>query len=318
MAARRNSRRIARAGPSDTQEFVAHLKQKGDVDLRLSKGRASQAEALGCCKLEGFMSKIAGYVEIYGVLLNEIAEEADAIAMRYFRSNGLQVDRKGDGTAVTQADRAVEEMARSKVAKSGLALDVLGEEMGGANPKAASNGERARMIIDPIDGTEEFSRGIPTFGTLMAIERDGDIVAAMVSAPGLRSRWWAYRGEGAYRDGKKLRVSKVDKLSNAMVFTTGTGPSKNAADQAKIRGLLDASRNSRSFGGFWQHMLVAEGAIEAALDWTSKPWDLAPLGIIVEEAGGRSTNAKGERTIYTGQLISTNGRIHDQVLKLLE
>ncbi len=264
------------------------------------------------------MSKIAGYVEIYGVLLNEIAEEADAIAMRYFRSNGLQVDRKGDGTAVTQADRAVEEMARSKVAKSGLALDVLGEEMGGANPKAASNGERARMIIDPIDGTEEFSRGIPTFGTLMAIERDGDIVAAMVSAPGLRSRWWAYRGEGAYRDGEKLRVSKVDKLSNAMVFTTGTGPSKNAADQAKIRMLLDASRNSRSFGGFWQHMLVAEGAIEAALDWTSKPWDLAPLGIIVEEAGGRSTNAKGERTIYTGQLISTNGRIHDEVLKLLQ
>ena len=264
------------------------------------------------------MSKIAGYVETYSILLNEIAEEADAIAMRYFRSNGLQVERKGDGTAVTQADRAVEEMARSKVTKSGLALDVLGEEMGGANPKSAGNGERARMIIDPIDGTEEFSRGIPTFGTLMAIEQDGDIVAAMVSAPGLHSRWWAYRGEGAYRDGKKLHVSNVDKLSDSMVFTTGTGPSKNAADQAKIRRLLDASRNSRSFGGFWQHMLVAEGAIEVALDWTSKPWDLAPLGIIVEEAGGRSTNAKGERTIYTGQLISTNEKIHDEVLKLLQ
>jgi histidinol-phosphatase len=264
------------------------------------------------------MSKIAGYTEVYGVLLEEIAEEADAICMHYFRKNGLVVERKRDGTAVTPADRAVEEMARAKVARSGLALDVLGEEMGGGDAKSAATAGRARMIIDPIDGTEEFARGIPIFGTLMAIEQDGEIVAAMVSAPGLRSRWWAYRGEGAYRDGTRLRVSNVDALSSAMVFTTGTGPSKNAADRAKKRRLLDAARSSRSFGGFWQHMLVAEGAIEAALDWTSKPWDLAPLGIIVEEAGGRSTNICGERTIYTGQLLSTNGKIHDEVLKFLQ
>jgi len=257
-----------------------------------------------------------GYGEVYGRLLNEIAEEADAIAMRYFRGDELRVDRKGDGTAVTQADRAVEEMARAKVAASGLPLDVLGEEMGGGDAKSPS-AERARMIIDPIDGTEEFSRGIPTFGTLMGIESNGEIVAAMVSAPGLHSRWWAYRGEGAYRDGKRLHVSNVISLGKAMVFTTGTGPSKNAHDQAKIRALLDAARNSRSFGGFWQHMLVAEGAIEVALDWTSKPWDLAPLGIMVEEAGGRSTNVRGERTIYTGQLVSTNGIIHDEVLEIL-
>jgi len=257
-----------------------------------------------------------GYGEVYGGLLKEIAEEADAIAMRYFRGDELRIDRKGDGTAVTQADRAVEEMARAKVAASGLPLDVLGEEMGGGDTKSPS-AARARMIIDPIDGTEEFSRGIPTFGTLMGIESNGEIVAAMVSAPGLHSRWWAYRGEGAYRDGKRLHVSNVNSLGKAMVFTTGTGPSKNAHDQAKIRALLDAARNSRSFGGFWQHMLVAEGAIEVALDWTSKPWDLAPLGIMVEEAGGRSTNVRGERTIYTGQLISTNGIIHDEVLEIL-
>src|SRR6266704_2497091 len=178
-----------------------------------------------------------GYGEVYGSLLKEIAEEADAIATRYFRGEELRVDRKGDGT-------------------------------------------------------EEFSRGIPTFGTLMGIESNGEIVAAMVSAPGLHSRWWAYRGEGAYRDGTQLHVSNVTSLGKAMVFTTGTGPSKNAHDQAKIRALLDAARNSRSFGGFWQHMLVAEG-------------------------GGRSTNVHGERTIYTGQLISTNGKIHDEVLAIL-
>lgn len=258
-----------------------------------------------------------GYGKMYGVLLKAIAEEADAIALRYFRTGDLRIDRKGDGTAVTQADRAVEEMARAKVAASGLALDVLGEEMGGGDSNAASKLGGGRMIIDPIDGTEEFSRGIPTFGTLMGIESGGEIVAGFASAPGLGTRWWAYRGEGAYRDGKRIHVSHVEKLKDAMVFTTGTGPSKNHEAIEKIRRLPDASRNSRSFGGFWQHMLVAEGAIEAALDWTSKPWDLAPLGIIVEEAGGRSTNLRGERSIYSGQLLSTNGKIHDEVLKLL-
>src|SRR6267143_741755 len=258
-----------------------------------------------------------GFREEYGELLEAIAQEADAIAMRYFRADELRVERKGDGTAVTQADRAVEEMARAKVAASELPLDVLGEEMGGGDTKSPSASGHARMIIDPIDGTEEFSRGIPTFGTLMGIESNGEIVAGFASAPGLGARWWAYRGEGAYRDGKRINVSNVEKLKDAMVFTTGTGPSKNNEAIEKIRRLPDASRNSRAFGGFWQHMLVAEGAIEAALDWTSKPWDLAPLGIIVEESGGRSTNLHGERTIYSGQLLSTNGKIHDEVLKLL-
>jgi histidinol-phosphatase len=253
----------------------------------------------------------------YGSLLEDIAEEADVIAMQYFRADSMRVERKGDGTAVTQADRAVEEMARAKVAASGLALDVLGEEMGGTQGKLPSSA-KARLIIDPIDGTEEFSRGIQTFGTLLAIERDGEIVAGMASAPGLASRWWAFRREGAYRNGKRIHVSSVATLSEAMVFTTGTGPSKDKLAQEKIRRLPDSARSGRALGGFWQHMLVAEGATEAALDWTSKPWDLAPLGIIVEEAGGKSTNVRGERTIYTGNFLSTNGKIHDEVLKLLQ
>ncbi len=263
------------------------------------------------------MGEIVGYGQQYGALLQAIAKEADAIAMRYFRADELRVDRKGDGTAVTQADRGVEEMARAKVAASGLALDVLGEEMGGGDAKSASTSGRARMIIDPIDGTEEFSRGIPTFGTLMGIELNGEIVAGMASGPGLGARWWAYRGEGAYRNGKRIHVSNVGSLSSAMIFTTGTGPSKDGVARERLRRLADAARSGRAFGGFWQHMLVAEGAVEVAVDLTSKPWDLAPLGIIVEEAGGRSTNLRGERTIYTGQLVSTNGKIHDEVLKIL-
>lgn len=257
-----------------------------------------------------------GYRAKYGKLLERIAGEADQIALRYFRAVELRVERKKDGTAVTQADCAVEEMARARVAASGLELDVLGEEMGG-DAAAPRPGAHPRMIIDPIDGTEEFSRGIPTFGTLMGIECDGEIVAAMASAPGLGSRWQAYKGEGAYRDGRRLQVSSVEKLQDAMVFSTGTGPSKDSSDQTRIRRYLDAARNSRSFGGFWQHMLVAEGAVEAALDWTSKPWDLAPLILIVAEAGGKSTSLKGHATIYEKSLLSTNGKIHDEILTVL-
>jgi histidinol-phosphatase len=258
-----------------------------------------------------------GFREEYGPLLEAIADQADAIAMRYFRADELRVERKGDGSAVTQADRAVEEMARTKVAASGLALDVLGEEMGGREAKAANISERARLIIDPIDGTEEFSRGIPTFGTLLGIEKNGEIVAGMASAPALGSRWWAYRGQGAFRDGKAIRVSSVPRLSEAMVFTTGTSAKKNAAMREKLRRLADAARHGRSIGGFWQHMLVAEGAIDVAVDLTSMPWDLAPLLLIVEEAGGVSTNLQGQRNIYTGALVSTNGKMHDEVLQIL-
>src|SRR5260370_6847955 len=153
-----------------------------------------------------------GYGQEYGALLEAIAEEADRIAMQYFRAEKLRVDRKGDGSAVTQADRAVEEMARGKVAASGLALDVLGEEMGGGDSNAANKSGRARLIIDPIDGTEEFSRGIPTFGTLMGIEQNGEIVAGMASAPAMGTRWWAYRGAATYPTAKPITVSNIVRL----------------------------------------------------------------------------------------------------------
>ena len=258
-----------------------------------------------------------GYRDEFGALLEELAKLSDAIALKYFRSDEMRVDRKEDGSAVTQADRAVEEMARAKVAASGLAMDVLGEEMGGDNAKAPATGGRARLIIDPIDGTEEFSRGIATFGTLLGIERDGEVVAGMATAPALSARWCAYRSEGAWRNGKRMHVSSVAKLNTGMSFTGGTGPSKSRDKIEKMRRLLDASRHGRSMGGFWQHMLVAEGAIEVALDLHSKPWDLAPLALIVEEAGGRSTDVNGMRTIYGGNLVSTNGHMHDEVLALL-
>ena len=260
-----------------------------------------------------------GYGEKYRALLQGIVDEGDAIAMKYFRTESIGATKKTDGTVVTLADKAVEAMAMQKVTESGLPIDVVGEETSKAIPQGPATNGRARMIIDPIDGTEEFSRGIPTFGTLIGIEENGEMVAGMVSAPALSqgTRWWAYRGEGAYRSGKRIHVSARKSLEDAMFFTTGTGWAKNMDARTRMRRMADAARSSRSIGGFWQHMLVAEGAVEAAVDWVSKPWDLAPLGVIVEEAGGKSTTVDGERTIYKGRFVSTNGLLHEQVLGLL-
>ena len=141
--------------------------------------------------------------------MDGIAEEADAIAMKYFRGGDLGTQSKSDGTVVTVADKAIETMALKKVAESGLPIDVVGEETSKEIPTEPARGGRARMIIDPIDGTEEVSRGIPTFGTLVGIEENGELVAGMVSAPALSvgARWWAYRGVGAYRAGMRIQVS---------------------------------------------------------------------------------------------------------------
>jgi len=266
------------------------------------------------------LGEAMSYREKYEGLLEGIAEEADAISMKHFRTGNLGAEKKGDGTVVTVADKAIEAMALEKAAASGLPIDVLGEETSNEIPKEPARGGRARMIIDPIDGTEEFTRGIPTFGTLIGIEENGEIVAGIVSAPALSrgTRWWAYRGEGAYRAGKRIHVSSRKSLAEAMVFITGTGPRKDSEARTRLRRLADAARSSRAMGGFWQHMLVAEGATEAAIDWMSKPWDLAPLGLIVEEAGGKSTTADGERTIYKGRFVSTNGLLHDEVLRFLQ
>jgi len=255
----------------------------------------------------------------YEALLIGIVNEADAIAMKYFRSDQMGAERKSDGTVVTLADKTVEAMAVKKVAESGLPINVVGEETSKETPTEPAHDGRPRMIIDPIDGTEEFSRGIPTFGTLIGIEEKGAIVAGIVSAPALSegTRWWAYKGEGAYRSGRRIHVSQRRHLEEAMFFTTGTGWAKNMEARTAMRRMADAARSSRSIGGFWQHMLVAEGAVEAAVDWVSKPWDLAPLGLIVEEAGGKSTTIDGEHTIYKGRFVSTNGILHDQVLSLL-
>lgn len=243
--------------------------------------------------------------------LTDLADRADAIARRLFRAKNLRVEDKPDLSPVTEADQAIEELARALARARHPGLGLLGEEQGEAGGTAEE-----RLIIDPIDGTRNFVRGIPVFGTLLAIEARGNVVAGVVSAPALRARWHAARGSGAFRDGQLLRVSGIRDLKHALLFHGNLGPGETGPAPG-IMGLIRRVDRTRGFGDFYQHMLVAEGAGEIAIDPVMKPWDIAALQVIVEEAGGCATDLSGQRSIYTGSLVTSNGPLHPAVLEAL-
>jgi len=246
------------------------------------------------------------------VLLNEIADRADAIALSHFRSSRLRVDDKSDGSPVSEADRDIEAMARDLVASRAPELGVLGEEAG---EEVSPSG--ARLIIDPVDGTRNFVRGVPIFASLLAVEEGGAVVAGVVSAPALGSRWHAARGRGAFAGSRRLHVSTVAEISRAHVFHGDVGGRTEGTLPSNLFALFRAAERTRGFGDFYQHVLVAEGAGEVALDFKMQPWDIAAVKIVVEEAGGRATALTGESTVYGGSLVSTNGLLHDAVLSRL-
>ena len=245
--------------------------------------------------------------------LNDIADRADEIALRWFGEPRLRVDGKSDGSPVSEADRAIEAMARDLVASRQPGLGVLGEEEGDS-----SSDDAPRLIIDPIDGTRNFVRGIPVFASLLAIEREGVLVAGLVSAPALRARWSAFIGGGAFRDGRRLRVSGVDEIASAHLFHSDLSGRAETAPPERLQPLFRRVLRTRGFGDFYQHMLVAEGAGEIAIDPKVKAWDVAAVKIIVDEAGGRATSFEGEDTIHGGTMLSSNGRLHAAVLNALE
>jgi histidinol-phosphatase len=242
-------------------------------------------------------------------LLQELATRADEISMRYFLSEDLRIDRKPDRTLVTKADLEVESTVRDALHRSHPSLGVFGEEHG----EQAGEGS-CRLIVDPIDATANFARGLPVFATLLAIEDEGEIVAGLVSAPALHRRWHAARGEGAWCGGRRLKVSAVHDLADAQIFHGSLAGAEAVPNTAKIPALLQQSWRQRGLGDFWQHVLVAEGAGELALDPIVAPWDVAALQLLVEEAGGRATTFGGERSIYGGSLITSNGHLHPAAL----
>lgn len=243
--------------------------------------------------------------------LHDLADRGDEIARRLFRTKGLRITEKADRSPVTEADQAIESMAREQVRARYPELGILGEEEGEAPGRAG-----ARLIIDPIDGTRNFVRGIPVFASLLAVEVGGEVAAGVVSAPALRMRWHAARGAGAFRDGRRLEVSGVRELGRALLFHGNLGPGEGAPPPGVGRLIAQVER-TRGFGDFYQHMLVAEGAGEIGIDPVMQPWDIAAVQVIVEEAGGRATSLAGERSISAGSLVTSNGALHRVVLAAL-
>jgi len=243
--------------------------------------------------------------------LTALADRADEIALRLFRKKGLRVDEKPDLSPVTEADEAIETTACALARERHPELGLLGEEHG-----EASGAAEARLIIDPIDGTRNFVRGIPLFATLLAIEQRGESVAGIASAPALHARWHAARGAGAFRDGRRVAVSGVRALERALLFHGNLAPGESSPPPG-LRGLIGRVERTRGFGDFYQHVLVAEGAGEIAIDPETQPWDIAALQVIVEEAGGRATALSGERSIYAGSFVTSNGPLHQAILDAL-
>lgn len=242
-------------------------------------------------------------------LLMALADQADAVSMRYFLSQDLHVEAKPDRSLVTKADLEVETVVRDSVAASHPTIGVFGEEHGETKGEGST-----RVIVDPIDATANFARGIAVFATLLAVEHEGEIVAGVVSAPALHRRWHASRGNGSWCGDRRLRVSGVAKLEDAQLFHGSIAGGEAVPNTDKVPALLKRSWRQRGFGDFYQHMLVAEGCGEMGLDPIVAPWDIAALQIIVEEAGGRATTVGGERSIYKGSLITSNGLLHDEAL----
>jgi histidinol-phosphatase len=228
-----------------------------------------------------------------------LADAADAISLPRFRS-GLAIETKPDLTPVTEADRAVEAELRRLLAAERPSDAILGEEEG-----AIGSGPR-RWLLDPIDGTRNYTRGIPVWATLIALEEDGVVRLGVVSAPELSRRWWAERGGGAFANGERIAVSGITQIEESVLsFAAETvGPA-----------LAKRAWHTRGFGDFWAYMLLAEGSVDGAVDARGvSEWDLAAMQVIVEEAGGRFTDFGGAPRIDGGTAVASNGLIHDELL----
>jgi len=232
----------------------------------------------------------------------ELADAADVISLAGFRA-GLGVEQKLDLTPVTEADRAVEAELRRRLRETHPEDAILGEEHG-----ASGDGSR-RWILDPIDGTRNYTRGIPVWATLVALEEAGRAHVGVVSAPALGKRWWAARGAGSFADGERMRVSSVARVEEAVLCF--------ALDR-QLPAIANRAWHVRGFGDFWAHMLVAEGAADCAVDAVGvSEWDLAAVQVIVEEAGGRFSDVAGEARFDSRSAITSNGLLHEQMLAAL-
>jgi histidinol-phosphatase len=249
-------------------------------------------------------------------LAHVLADAADSVTLDRFRARDLQVESKPDLTPVSDADRRTEEVLRSTLSRARPRDAVHGEEL----PDTGSGARR--WVIDPIDGTKNYVRGVPVWATLIGLMDGDEVVAGVVSAPALGRRWWAARGSGAWT-GKSLAsasrctVSQVSSLADASLSYSSLGGWR---EQGRARGFLrlyDAVWRQRAFGDFWSYMLVAEGAVDIAAEPEVSLHDLAALVVVVEEAGGRFSALDGQPGPGGGSAVGTNGLLHEEVLGYL-
>jgi histidinol-phosphatase len=247
-----------------------------------------------------------------------LADTADAVTLARFRAADLRVTRKPDRTPVTDADTAAEQQVRGLIAAERPGDAVLGEEGGGEAVDAGRG-----WVLDPIDGTKNFSRGMPVWASLIALTVRGRAVVGVASAPALGRRWWAGAGLGAWTSDapgavpRRIATSAVTALADAYLSTTDQRIFAQRGGLERYLALLDACWETRAFGDFWQHCLVAEGVLDLAVEPAASPWDLAALLPIVTEAGGRFTDLSGVLTHAGGDALSSNGALHDAALDMI-
>jgi len=246
-----------------------------------------------------------------------LADTADGISLDRFRAADLHVDLKADHTHVTDADQAVEAALRDRIAEERPGDTFLGEETTAAAGGTAASEGRRQWIVDPIDGTANYLRGVPVWASLIALAVDGVPQVGVVSAPALGKRWWAGAGLGAASFDGPLQVSRVRDLADASVSYNSL---QGWDVDGRLEALLRLSRSvwrTRAYGDMWSYMMVAEGVVDVAGEPDLKPWDMAALVPIVEEAGGRFTSLEGEPGPWHGTALATNGVLHDAVVRAL-
>jgi histidinol-phosphatase len=242
-----------------------------------------------------------------------LADAADRLTLPRFRAQDLVVETKPDLSPVTEADRAVETMIRTELERARPADAVLGEEQGETRVGASR-----RWIVDPIDGTKGYARGLPVWATLLALEVDGELVLGVVSAPALGTRWWARRGGGTWRNGELVRVSQVARVEDAQMAYSSVTAFDDDGRGDGFRALARRCWRTRGLGDFWSHVLVADGSVDISVEVGGlNLWDVAPLLPIVEEAGGRITDLTGVVRADGGNVLATNRLLHDEALGLL-
>ncbi|GIG22428.1 histidinol-phosphatase [Cellulomonas chitinilytica] len=250
-------------------------------------------------------------------LAHVMADQVDGLTMSRFKAQDLRVETKPDLTPVSDADKAAEELIRGQLSRARPRDAVQGEEM-----PDTGHGPR-RWVVDPIDGTKNFVRGVPVWATLIALLDGDEVVVGVVSAPALGRRWWAAQGSGAWTGkslaaASRLRVSAVDRLSDASLSYSSLSGWRQHGQLDNLLTLERTVWRSRAYGDFWSHVLVAEGAVDVSCEPELALHDMAALVPIVTEAGGRFTSVRGVPGPFGGSALVSNGLLHEAALEVLD